>query len=95
MDDSSFILLYKSDHIWNTQIPCKFPYKQVISKSLKNSKRATKPVINFQKMPYKDRLMHLKLPAFKYRQLGGDIIEVFKITHNIYDTEVSPNLRYY
>jgi len=23
------------------------------------------------------------------------MIEVFEITHNIYDTEVSPNLRYY
>ena len=39
--------------------------------------------------------MHLKLPTLKYRRLHGDIIEVFKITHNIYDPEVSPELRYY
>jgi len=44
-------------------------------------------------MPYKDRLMHLNLPTLKYRRLRGDMIEVFKITHNIYDSEVSPNLR--
>ena len=46
-------------------------------------------------MPYKDRLMHLNLPTLKYRRLREDMIEVFKITHNIYDSEVSPNLRYY
>ena len=39
--------------------------------------------------------MHLKLPTLKYRRLRGDMIEVFKITHNIYDLEVSPELRYY
>jgi len=48
-----------------------------------------------KKMPYKDRLMHLNLPTLKYRLLRGDVIEVFKITHDIYDAEVSPNLRYH
>ena len=35
--------------------------------------------------------MHLKLPTLKYRHLHGDMIEVFKIMHNIYDPEVSPS----
>jgi len=39
------------------------------------------------------RYMHLNLPTLKYRRLRGDMIEVFKITHDIYDSEVSPNLR--
>ena len=39
--------------------------------------------------------MHLNLPALKYRRLCGDMIEAFKIMHNIHDAEVSPNLRYY
>jgi len=39
--------------------------------------------------------MHLKLPTLKYRRLRGDMIVVFKITHNLYDPEVSPELRYY
>jgi len=39
--------------------------------------------------------MHLKLPTLKYRRLRGDTIEVFKITHNIYDPEVSPELKCY
>ena len=34
--------------------------------------------------------MHLKLPTLKYRRLRGDMIEVFKITHNIYDQEGLP-----
>ena len=54
-----------------------------------------KLVINLKKIPYKDRLMHLKLPTLKYRRLRGDMTEVFKITHNIYDPEVSLELRYY
>ena len=45
-------------------------------------------IMKLKKIPYKDRLMHLKLPTLKYRRLRGDMIEVFKITHNIYDPEV-------
>jgi len=39
--------------------------------------------------------MHLKPPTLKYKRLRGDIIDVFKIPHNMYDPEVSPELRYY
>jgi len=39
--------------------------------------------------------LDLNLPTLKYRRLRGDMIEVFKIMHNIYDSEVSPNRRYY
>jgi len=44
--------------------------------------------------PYKERLhvIHLNLPTLKYRQLRGDMIEVFKIIYNIYDAKVSPQL---
>jgi len=67
----------------------------VIFTRRKIQKRATKLVINLKKIPYKDRLMHLKLPTLKYRRLCGDMIEVFKIIYNnIYDPEVSPKLRY-
>jgi len=30
------------------------------------------------------RLIHLNLPTLKYRRLREDMIEVFKIIHNIY-----------
>ena len=69
------------------------PYKQGDIKELeKIQQRATKLVIKFKKMPYKDRLMHLNLPKLKYRRLSGDMIEVFKITQNIYDSEVLPKI---
>jgi len=40
----------------------------------------------------RDRLFDLNLPVVKYRRLRGDMIEVFKIIHNIYDATVSPHL---
>jgi len=42
---------------------------------------------------YKD-IIYLNLPTLKYRRLRGDVIEVFKITHNIYHTTVSPDLSF-
>jgi len=70
-----------SDHMWNTQIPCGVLIYRVISKSLKNFfKRATK--------------LDLSWSTYTGR-LRGDMIEIFKIMHNIYDAEVSLNLRHY
>ena len=34
----------------------------------------------------------MKLPTLKYRRMTGDMIEVFKILHNYYDSEVAPKL---
>jgi len=58
----------------------------------KIQKRVTKLVIKLKNKSYIDRLIYLNLPTLKYRRLRGDMIEVFKITHNIYDTTVSPDL---
>jgi len=69
------------------------PYKIVDSKEIeKIQKRATKLVIKLKNKSYIDRLIYLNLPTLKYRRLRGDMIEVFKITHNIYDRTVSPDL---
>jgi len=40
-------------------------------------------------------VFHLNLPTSKYRRLRGDMIEVFKITHNIYDEAVFHDLSFY
>jgi len=58
----------------------------------KTEKRTTRFIIKLKHKPYKDRLIHLNLPTLKYRWLRGDMIEVFKIIHNIYDAKVSPQL---
>ena len=61
----------------------------------KVQKRATELKIKPTNKPYRDRLFHLNLPIMKYRPLRGDMIEVFKITHNIHDEAVSPDLSFY
>jgi len=60
----------------------------------KIQKRVTKLVIKLNNKPYVDRLTYLNLPALKYRCLRGDIIDVFKITHNIYNTTVSSDISF-
>ena len=60
-----------------------FPHKSRDIKEIeKVQKRATKLVINLKKISYTNRLQRLKLPTLKYRILCGDMIEVFKMTHN-------------
>ena len=58
----------------------------------KVQKRATKLVISLKKLPYKDRLEHLHLVTLKYRRLRGDMIEVYKIVTNKYESTVLPVL---
>ena len=48
------------------------------------------PEIN--KLEYQDRLKVLNLPTLSYRRLRGDMLEMYKLTHNFYDSEVSDDL---
>ena len=50
--------------------------------------RATKLVISTKNLTYKDRFKRLKLPTLKYRRIRGDMIEVYKILTNKYDSRV-------
>ena len=43
-------------------------------------------------VPYEERLRMLKLPSLCYRRVRGDMIEMFKITHDFYDSQVTKNL---
>jgi len=38
--------------------------------------------------------MHLKLPTLEFRRMRGDMIKVFKLTHNTYDDSVSLQLSF-
>ena len=58
----------------------------------KIQKRATKLVISLRKLLHIERLQHLNLYTVKYRRLRGDMIEVFKILHHMYDSSVAPEL---
>jgi len=50
---------------------------------------ASKLVISIKNLTYKDRLKRLKLPTLKYRRIRGDMIEVYKILTNKYDSRVN------
>ena len=95
MDSRTFIMLYKAlvrphveyaNSIWS-------PYKKGDIEAIeKVQKRATKLVISLKKLPYKERLLQLNLHTLKYRRLRGDMIEVYKITHDMYDRSVALEL---
>ena len=52
----------------------------------------TKRIIGLSKLSYEERLKKLKLPSLSYRRMRGDMIQVFKIAHNIYDPLTTKSL---
>ena len=58
----------------------------------KVQKRATKLVKGLNKLSYRERLMHLKLPTLKFRRIRGVMIEIYTIVTNKYDRQVVPNI---
>ena len=90
-----FLSLYKSlvrchleygHSVWN-------PHHIGLIRELESvQKRATKLVFACRKLSYSDRLRFLQLPTLRYRRLRGDMIEVYKIMHGMYDPVVCPEL---
>merc|ERR1711867_316048 len=62
------------------------PYKRKFIDCLESVQRNfTKQVFGLRNLSYKQRLTLLKLPSLEFRRIRGDMIEVYKISHNIYD----------
>ena len=75
-----------SNSVWS-------PYKKKdVDKIEKVQRHYTKKITNVQGLSYQDRLKRIKLPSLEYRRIRGDLIEVFKITHNIYDHVTTTSL---
>ena len=51
--------------------------------------RSTKLIPGFKALSYEERLQKFKLPTLKYPRLRGDMIEVYKILHGVYDERVT------
>ena len=52
----------------------------------------TKKIKGMSDMTYEERLAKLELPSLEYRRFRGDLIETYKIVHNIYDKDTTSNL---
>jgi len=66
------------------------PHRLGLMKDLeKVQTHATKLVISIKNLTYKDKLKRLKLSTHKYRRIRGDMIEVYKISTNKYDSRVN------
>ena len=56
--------------------------------------RATKLIRSLSSSSYEERLRALKLPTLRYRQLRGDMIQLYKYVNTKYDTNFVLQLHY-
>ena len=52
--------------------------------------RATRLIPNLCDLPYEERLKKLKLPSLAYRRMRGDMVEVYKYCHSLYQVDGKP-----
>ena len=92
MDRKTFIPLYKAlvrthlDYASSVYSPNKM---EQIDKIESVQRRATKQLPGMKDLTYPERLRLLKLPTLSYRRVRGDMLELYKITHDIYDHRAS------
>ena len=91
LDKETFIPLYKSlvrSHLDFASSVWAPHYLKHIVQLEKVQKRATKQLPGLKKLGYPDRLRKLKMPTLAYRRLRGDLIETYKMLHEVYDPDV-------
>ena len=96
LNDDLFLPLYKSlvrvhldfaSAVWS-------PYKVKHIEQLESvQRRITKQLPGMQNLSYPERLHRLNLPTLSYRRLRGDLIETYKITNGMYDSDCSSCLK--
>ena len=58
-------------------VPVWVPYKKEVLEKVQ--KKATKIIPEIRHLPYTERLKAYKLPTLHFRQVRGDMIEMYKI----------------
>ena len=72
--------------IWN-------PYTRKLISQIENvQRRATKLIPGMHNLTYRERLEKWELPTLQYRRYRGDMIEVYKMSHDFYETKTSNKL---
>ena len=88
LDIESFKLLFKSlvrPHL-EYGAPIRNPQLKRDITDLENvHKRVTRQIPALKGMSYQERLRRKRLPTLRYRRLRGDMIEAYKLLHNVYD----------
>ena len=70
------------------------PYQVGTVRKVESVQRnATKWVNGLKEMSYSDRLRLINLPTLRFRRLRGDMIETYKIMHELYDPNAAPTLQ--
>jgi len=91
---NNFILFYKSmvRSLLDYCVPVSVPYKKGDIEVLeKVQNKATKIIPEIRHLPYRDRLKVCKFPTLHYRQVRGDMIEMYKILTGKY-ADVTPKV---
>ena len=92
LNQHNFVPLYKAlvrSHL-DYAISIWSPYKQKYKDAIENvQRRATKQLPGMKNISYEEILQRLKLPTLAYRRTRGDMIEVYKLLHGKYDSDVS------
>ena len=81
-----FTKLYKSHvrpHLEYANVIWHPIFKRQMISLEKVQRRATKIIPELKDLPYIERLKKLNLPSLEYRQLRGDLLQTFKIIHDI------------
>lgn len=92
LDKDTFKLLFVSivrPHL-EYGAPIWSPHHKRLIKIVENvQRRATKLLPGMADLSYEERLKVLQLPTLEYRRYRGDMIETYKMTHGLYDVDIT------